>query len=791
MRAARVGMVLVVFAALFALAAPAASARAGSATISGVVTGTDGQPIEGVTVRDNDNYAAPTVTDVDGAYALELVIEEDPDGIVQPIDIYVEFTKAGYVFQCYPSSSPACDGERIRIEDGDEILGADATLLRAATISGSLTDANGDPVLGSIRATDQDNPRSQLDWSDTGTYTIPGIPPGRYIVHGYAPWLPALASEVWQDGYDDSVATIVEVEEGEDVTGIDFTFEVGARISGRVTDHKGDPVPFTNVQAERSDSHLVGDTSSDWYRNSSTDADGYFDIPGISPGEYVVRANLFGPNEVFHPSAGSFDAATKITVDLGDAVTGIDIKEPAPGTSEVRVFNAIGLAGGSGGTVAICPAGTQLVDAGSVTCSGGPLLDQATIDAGGYASFFAVPAGSYQIGVIVGGDVFTDDFATTLATNDVFDCYVNVDLAEIFCAVSPDDPPPVTDDDDGVPAAVEDGAPNGGDGNGDGIADSQQAEVTSLPAAIGTGYVTIVGPDGSTLQAVTVTAPPGSPPLPPGASLDAGVISYTLDDVPVGGTVDIDVHLSGGTTANGYLKLQGGAWVELPPSAFDIAGNVVTLHLVDGGVGDQDGAVNGVIVDPGAPARLDKTPPVITCPTPPKPLFKANGATLTATVTDAGGSGLVSPTKIVPLVTTTAGVRSVTVAASDKAGNVATKACAYQVVYKVQWVIPISGPSRHSATNGEVVPLTFRLVDAQGKGVTGAVVSAPTSTATTCPAGSFPKIVSVKGTAVTGTVGGGLWLAGWKADKAWKGTCRLVKISLADGTAPTLVIKVV
>ena len=74
---------------------------------------------------------------------------------------------------------------------------------------------------------------------------------------------------MWQDEYDDGVATIVEVEEGEDVTGIDFTFEVGATISGRVTDHEGDPVPFANVQAERADAHLVGDTSSDWYRNSS------------------------------------------------------------------------------------------------------------------------------------------------------------------------------------------------------------------------------------------------------------------------------------------------------------------------------------------------------------------------------------------------------------------------------------------------------------------------------------------------------------------------------------------
>ena len=35
----------------------------------------------------------------------------------------------------------------------------------------------------------------------------------------------------------------------------------------------------------------------------------------------------------------------------------------------------------------------------------------------------------------------------------------------------------------------------------------------------------------------------------------------------------------------------------------EINGNLVTLHFVDGQRGDSDLAVNGVIVDPGAPAQ--------------------------------------------------------------------------------------------------------------------------------------------------------------------------------------------
>lgn len=47
-------------------------------------------------------------------------------------------------------------------------------------------------------------------------------------------------------------------------------------------------------------------------------------------------------------------------------------------------------------------------------------------------------------------------------------------------------------DDDGVDPAVEDAAPNGGDGNGDGIPDSEQATVASLPNATTGDYLTVV-----------------------------------------------------------------------------------------------------------------------------------------------------------------------------------------------------------------------------------------------------------------------------------------------------------
>jgi hypothetical protein len=82
-----------------------------------------------------------------------------------------------------------------------------------------------------------------------------------------------------------------------------------------------------------------------------------------------------------------------------------------------------------------------------------------------------------------------------------------------------------------------------------------------------------------------------------------GLLGFSVV-LPSGQTAaDVEVHLPAGTNPNAYFKLHGGVWVDFTANA-DFAGDVVTLHLVDGGVGDADGAVNGVIVDPGGPATI-------------------------------------------------------------------------------------------------------------------------------------------------------------------------------------------
>ncbi len=105
---------------------------------------------------------------------------------------------------------------------------------------------------------------------------------------------------------------------------------------------------------------------------------------------------------------------------------------------------------------------------------------------------------------------------------------------------------------DGVPASVEDGAPNDGDGNSDGIPDSQQANVASLPNQESGAYVTIVSPEGTGLVDVTPIDPPAG--LPVGVDFPVGFFSYQVIGLPVGGETSVTFILHGGESVNTFYK---------------------------------------------------------------------------------------------------------------------------------------------------------------------------------------------------------------------------------------------
>ena len=166
-------------------------------------------------------------------------------------------------------------------------------------------------------------------------------------------------------------------------------------------------------------------------------------------------------------------------------------------------------------------------------------------------------------------------------------------------------------DSDGVTNAVEAGAPNGGDGNSDGIPDSQQNNVTSLPNGVNQEYVTIVSEVG-TLENVSATAdPPADPPT--GVGFPIGFFAFTVSGITSGGSTTVTLLLPAGHTVQTYYKYGRTSdnptkhWYEFlwdGTTGAEILPDRIILHFVDGQRGDGDLTEPAQITDPGAPAAI-------------------------------------------------------------------------------------------------------------------------------------------------------------------------------------------
>lgn len=178
-------------------------------------------------------------------------------------------------------------------------------------------------------------------------------------------------------------------------------------------------------------------------------------------------------------------------------------------------------------------------------------------------------------------------------------------------------------DGNGIDPDVEDGAPNNGDGNNDGIPDKLQPNVASLPDIFGV-YVTIVSPPGTTLMNVMAIDIPDNGIPPPDVIFPIGFVKFEVHGVTPGGSAIVDIIMHGNPTVNTYYKF--GPTPIIPVDLFyrflydgttgsEILGNVVRLTLFDGQRGDSDLDDNGIIVEPGAPALEAENPAPVANPT--------------------------------------------------------------------------------------------------------------------------------------------------------------------------------
>lgn len=151
------------------------------------------------------------------------------------------------------------------------------------------------------------------------------------------------------------------------------------------------------------------------------------------------------------------------------------------------------------------------------------------------------------------------------------------------------------------------------DGNGDGIADSEQSNVTSCPTAGGGKYVTLSVSPAYTLTDVATMTNPDPATAPADMAFDWGFLDFTIGGLAPGNSVELQITLPQGDTVDNYYKYgptagdpaphwYGFEFNVLTGLGAEYNANVITLHLQDGADGDDDITANGAVRDVGGPA---------------------------------------------------------------------------------------------------------------------------------------------------------------------------------------------
>ena len=169
----------------------------------------------------------------------------------------------------------------------------------------------------------------------------------------------------------------------------------------------------------------------------------------------------------------------------------------------------------------------------------------------------------------------------------------------------------VDSDNDGISDEEENSGPNGGDGNNDGILDSQQSNVSCLRTYDDQHYVTLETPPGTIISNCQAKDNLSSTVTPSNVEFPYGFFEFTLAGIVNYDSTTLNLYLPNGETFDTYYKFgptpddASNHWYEFlydAQTGAEINGDIITLYFVDGLRGDDDLTANGTIIDIGGPS---------------------------------------------------------------------------------------------------------------------------------------------------------------------------------------------
>lgn len=300
--------------------------------ITGRVTSAVGAPIEGILVTAYESspwgweWVTDTYTGSTGDYNLV--------GFgTRTYRIGFWDDSGTYLEEYYNDASSLDSATNIAATAGTTVSGKNAVLALAGHITGSVTNAVGDPIdtvdVFAYKYVGSAWEIVNNTWVESdGTYDMGGLRTGTYRI-GFRDWSETYATEYYNNAAFVQSATDVAVTAGSTTSGKNAVLEVQATITAKATTAAGAPLEGINVM-------LWGQAGSTWVEASSgyTGSDGQQTLTGLKAGNYKLKftdpARKY--SKVWYLNAAEMTGATSISLTAGQARTCIQPMAAAPPT---------------------------------------------------------------------------------------------------------------------------------------------------------------------------------------------------------------------------------------------------------------------------------------------------------------------------------------------------------------------------------------------------------------------------------------------------------------------------
>jgi protocatechuate 3,4-dioxygenase beta subunit len=292
------------------------------ATISGRVTSASGEPLVGASVQVESmegGSGRSAETGLDGTYSVAGL----PAG-----NYKVEFSlnqngfdASGqyYEAQWYKGQASESTANTVTLTSGQNAEDIDAALAADATLSGTISTVEGEPLVGIevfVESTEGGSYES-ADTEENGKYTVYDLPAGNYKVEFYANGQ-YYESQWYKSETSEAGATVIALSAGENDTGVNAALNADATISGTVTAAGGDPLQGVAIYVQSTEGGSSG--------NATTEANGTYTVPGLPAGNYKVEFYANGQyyETQWYKDEGSEAEADVLTLTAGESEMGID-----------------------------------------------------------------------------------------------------------------------------------------------------------------------------------------------------------------------------------------------------------------------------------------------------------------------------------------------------------------------------------------------------------------------------------------------------------------------------------